>query len=106
MSGAKFSPPVDVIRPKGGAARISYTGGGNGHEPAIKIEVFRKAGESGTLVGKVVISTCMIWPVLNAMIDAGTRAIDEANGIVPTGDGRAVSLDVAAAMNGKGRPHG
>ncbi|MBU7587907.1 MAG: hypothetical protein KAF42_01700, partial [Sphingopyxis terrae] len=100
MSGAKFAPAVDVIRPKGGAARISYTGGGCGQEPAIKIEVFRKAGESGTRIGKVVISTCMLWPVLNAMIDAGTRAIDEAQGIVPTGDGRATSLDVAAVMAG------
>lgn len=100
MSAAKFSPAVDVIRPTGGALRVSYTGGGR--EPAIKIEAFRKAGENGTRIGKVVISTAMLWPVLNAMIDAGTRAIDEAQGIVPTGDGGAVSLDIMRAMAAKG----
>ena len=99
MNAAKFSPAVDIIRPTGGALRVSYTGSGS--EPAIKIEAFRKAGENGTRIGKVVISTAMLWPVLNAMIDAGTRAIDEAGGVVPTGDGGRVSLDIVAAMRAR-----
>jgi len=96
MTAAKFSPAVNIIRPTGGALRVSFTGGGR--EPAIKIEAFRKAGDSSTRTGKVVISTAMLWPALNAMAEAGVRAIDEAQGVVPTGDGGRVSLDVRAAM--------
>ncbi len=74
---ARFTPAVDVIRPTGGMLRVSY--GMAGGEPAISLEAFRKAGEPDTTIGKVLIATAVLFPALEAMIDAGNRAIDEAS---------------------------
>lgn len=104
MSAAKFFPAIDIIRPTGGSMRVSYSADAN--EPAIKLEAFRKAGERGTAIGKVVISTAMLWPVLQAMVEAGNRALngDEPD---PKGGVTAISLDVANALNpGKGQRNG
>lgn len=101
MTASHFSPAVDVIKPNGGMLRVSY--GQAAGSPAIMLETFAKAGETDSPKERMAISTAMLWPILQAMADAGVRAIDAAGGkIKPTG-WAVVNADIAEAMQGRGK---
>ncbi len=100
MSGTNFTPAVDVIKPGGGMLRVSS--GIAGGAPAIMMETFAKVGETTNPKERMTISTAMLEHVLQAMIAAGTRAIDHKGRSKATG-WAVISTDIIEAIRGNGR---